>query len=122
MEGREAMTPPLLRGPGELPSLLGETDVHLFNEGTHARLYEKLGSHLRTHNGQAGAFFAVWAPNAARISVIGDFNNWNDAAAPLAAHAQSGIWEGFIPAVQPGAVYKYRIWSRVGGHRVDKAD
>src|SRR5215475_4561615 len=116
------MTKPLMRGPGNLPSLLGETDVHLFNEGTHARLYDKLGTHLLTYNGQPGAYFAVWAPNANRISVIGDFNGWNDTAAPLTPHAQSGIWEGFIPGVQAGANYKYRIWSRFNGYRVDKAD
>jgi 1,4-alpha-glucan branching enzyme len=116
------MTPPVLRGPAESPSLLGETDLHLFNEGTHARLYEKLGSHLITHNGQKGCYFAVWAPNAQRISVIGDFNGWNDAAAPLAPHGQSGIWEGFIPGVKKGTIYKYRIWSRFDEYRVDKAD
>jgi 1,4-alpha-glucan branching enzyme len=111
-----------MRGPGNIPSLLGETDVHLFNEGTHARLYEKLGAHRVTHNGQPGIYFAVWAPNAARIAVIGDFNGWNDGAAPLSPHAQSGIWEGCIPGVPEGAAYKYRIWSRFGAYRVDKAD
>ena len=114
------MNRPLMRDNG--PSLLGETDIHLFNEGTHARLYDKLGSRIITHNGQSGAYFAVWAPNAERISVIGDFNGWDDTRAPLKTKSQSGIWEGFIPDVTPGNVYKYRIWSRFAGYRVDKAD
>jgi len=104
------------------PSLLGATDLHLFNEGTHARLYEKLGSHLMEVGGVSGVYFAVWAPNADRVSVIGDFNGWDDASAPLKAHGQSGIWEGFIAGVGVGDIYKYRIWSRHNGYRVDKAD
>jgi 1,4-alpha-glucan branching enzyme len=110
-----------MKGPSA-PSLLGATDLHLFNEGTHARLYDKLGSHLMTVNGQEGAYFAVWAPNAERVSVIGDFNGWDDSRAQLRAHGQSGIWEGFIPGVGRGDIYKYRIWSRFNGYRVDKAD
>lgn len=109
----------VLKGP---PSLLGETDLHLFNEGTHARLYEKLGSHLANVDGRDGASFAVWAPNAERVSIIGDFNGWDDSRAPLRAHGQSGIWETFIPDVKAGDIYKYRIWSRFNGYRVDKAD
>ena len=115
------MTPPVMKGPAA-PSLLGPTDLHLFNEGTHARLYEKLGSRIIEFNGQSGAYFAVWAPNAERVAVIGDFNGWDDSRAPLRAHGQSGIWEGFIPGVGEGDIYKYRIWSRFNGYRVDKAD
>ncbi len=110
-----------MKGPSQ-PSLLGATDVHLFNEGTHARLYDKLGSRILEVNGVSGAYFAVWAPNAERVSVIGDFNGWNDSAAPLRVHGQSGIWEGFIAGVGQGDIYKYRIWSRHNGYRVDKAD
>ncbi|HWE31532.1 MAG TPA: 1,4-alpha-glucan branching enzyme, partial [Polyangia bacterium] len=85
------MNRPLMRDSG--PSLLGDTDIHLFNEGTHARLYDKLGSRIITHNGQSGAYFAVWAPNAERVSVIGDFNGWDDTRAPLKTKSQSGIWD-----------------------------
>ncbi|HEX8950630.1 MAG TPA: 1,4-alpha-glucan branching enzyme, partial [Polyangia bacterium] len=110
-----------MKGPPP-QSLLGPTDLHLFNEGTHARLYEKLGSRVVTLDGQQGAYFAVWAPNAERVSVIGDFNGWDDTRAPLRAHGQSGIWEGFVAGVGQGDIYKYRIWSRFNGYRVDKAD
>jgi 1,4-alpha-glucan branching enzyme len=114
---------PVMKGPPrEPPSLLGPTDLHLFNEGTHARLYDKLGSRLMNEGGQEGAYFAVWAPNAERVSVIGDFNGWDDTRAPLRAHGSSGIWEGFLPGVKHGDIYKYRLWSRFSGYRVDKAD
>ncbi len=94
-------------------------DVYLYREGTHSRLYEKLGCHLHAQ----GAHFAVWAPNARRVSVIGDFNGWNPDAHPLAPREdQSGIWEGEVPGVMPGQAYKYRIWSNHGGYVVDKAD
>jgi len=86
--------------------MLGDTDIHLFNEGTHARLYDKLGSRVIQYRGQSGAYFAVWAPNAERVSVIGDFNGWDDTRAPLKAHRQSGIWEGFVPNVGHGEIYK----------------
>ena len=99
-----------------------DDDLHWFNEGTHARLYEKLGSHLTTVDGVKGTHFAVWAPNAARVSVIGDFNSWNKKSHPLALIGQSGIWEGFVPGVGKGAVYKYYIKSSVKNHRVEKAD
>jgi 1,4-alpha-glucan branching enzyme len=115
------MTPPVMKGPSA-PSLLGATDLHLFNEGTHARLYEKLGSRPMKWQGQDGAYFAVWAPNAERVSVIGDFNGWDDTQAPLRAHGSSGIWEGWVAGVGAGDIYKYRIWSKFHGYRVDKAD
>jgi len=94
-------------------------DLHLFNEGTHSHLYEKLGAHLW---GRDGASFAVWAPNADSVSVIGDFNGWDPNANHLEPREQSGIWEGFIPGVGHGAMYKYRIHSRVTRQGVDKAD
>src|SRR5690606_14387653 len=92
------------------------------NEGSHLRLYEKLGAHPAVVDGVAGTRFAVWAPNAASVSVIGDWNGWNREADPLHPRGSSGIWEGFVPGVGPGAVYKYHVCSRVRGYRVDKAD
>jgi 1,4-alpha-glucan branching enzyme len=104
-------------------NLLTEHDIFLFKEGTHGRLYQKLGSHLLTVDGIQGTHFAVWAPNAERVSVIGDFNRWDRHAHPLRARGDgSGIWEGFIPAVRQGALYKYRIASRYQGYQVDKGD
>src|SRR2546430_8632262 len=101
-------------------SLLSPFDLHLFNEGTHSRLFEKLGAHP-THDPE-GTYFAVWAPNADAVSVIGDFNNWDKGANGLYAREQSGIWEGFIPSVHHGAHYKYYVHSRATGNGVDKAD
>src|SRR5690606_21708480 len=88
-------------------------DVYLFREGTHARLYQCLGAHVvAVKENTAGTRFAVWAPNAGRVSVIGDFNGWRGDAHPLAARSDhSGIWEGFVEGVGPGALYKYRIRS-----------
>jgi 1,4-alpha-glucan branching enzyme len=100
--------------------VLTEQDIYLFREGTHSQLHSKLGCHLTP--GQ-GAHFAVWAPNAAAVSVIGDWNGWNAAENPLVPRADSsGIWEGAAPAAQHGQAYKYRITSHVGAFTVDKAD
>jgi 1,4-alpha-glucan branching enzyme len=101
-------------------SLLSPYDLHLFNEGTHSHLFEKLGAHP-VHDPE-GTYFAVWAPNADSVSVIGDFNGWDNAANGLYARERSGIWEGFIPTVRHGALYKYRVHSKVTGRGVDKAD
>jgi 1,4-alpha-glucan branching enzyme len=103
-------------------SLLSDDDLYLFNEGSHYRLYDKLGSHLTTVDGVTGCYFAVWAPNAQSVAVSGDWNGWNREANPLHAKGQSGIWEGFIPGVTKGAIYKYHIVARGGSYRVDKAD
>ena len=86
------------------------------------RLYEKLGAHLSECDGRSGTRFAVWAPNAERVSVIGDFNMWNPTSHRLAVKAHSGIWEGFVPDVGPGALYKYHIVSRYHGYQVQKSD
>jgi len=101
-------------------SLLTPFDIHLFNEGTHSHLYEKLGAHLSKD--PEGAWFAVWAPNADAVSVIGDFNGWNRTANMLVPREQSGIWEGFIPDVKNGALYKYHVHSRITRSGADKAD
>jgi 1,4-alpha-glucan branching enzyme len=103
-------------------TLLGDTDLHLFNEGTHLHLWEKLGAHLGTVAGRAGTHFAVWAPGAERVSVIGDWNGWRPDAAPLVERGASGIWEGFVPGVARGMRYKYHVASRYAGYSVDKAD
>jgi 1,4-alpha-glucan branching enzyme len=103
-------------------SLLSDEDLFLFNEGRHYRLYRKMGAHLGTQGRAKGAFFAVWAPDAESVSVVGDFNDWEGGRHPLHPRAVSGIWEGFVPGVEAGMNYKYRIASRSRGYRVDKAD
>lgn len=104
-------------------SLLTDHDIYLLKEGSHFRLYEKLGSHVMTRDGVRGTYFAVPAPNAERVTVIGDFNGWNKESHPLAPRwDSSGIWEGFIPGVDKGAVYKFFIASHHGGYKVDKRD
>jgi 1,4-alpha-glucan branching enzyme len=103
------------------PSLT-EYDLYLLGEGNHHCIYEKLGAHLSERDGAAGTHFAVWAPNARQVSVIGDFNQWRRNEHPLHCRGSSGIWEGFIPDVGQGALYKYAIVSRYGDYRVDKAD
>ena len=101
---------------------LTDDDLYLFNEGSHFRLYEKLGAHLMTVDGVEGTHFSVWAPNAEQVYVIGDFNGWDKSSHPLRPRGQSGIWQGFIPGVGQGANYKYHLVSRYRGYRVDKAD
>ncbi len=103
-------------------SLLSQDDIYLFNEGSHFRLYEKLGAHVMDDERQRGVHFAVWAPNAVEVSVMGDFNGWNKSSHPLRPRAASGIWEATIAQIDSGARYKYHIVSRLGGYEVDKAD
>jgi 1,4-alpha-glucan branching enzyme len=105
------------------PSLLTDYDIHLFKEGSHFRINEKLGSHLVSVDGKDGVHFAVWAPNASSVSVIGDFNGWDPAAHRLAIRWDgSGIYEGFIPGVKKGDLYKYHIISKHGDFEIDKGD
>ena len=103
-------------------TLLDAADLHYFNEGTHSRLYEKLGAHPLRLGETQGTYFAVWAPNAAYVYVMGDFNGWQKDSHPLQPRGQSGIWEGFLAGVEVGSTYKYHIVSKYGGYRVDKAD
>ena len=103
-------------------SLFSDLDIHLFREGRHFNIYEKLGSHPVKLNGTAGTYFAVWAPNAKKVSVIGDFNGWNSNEHPLNVRwDSSGIWEGFIPEIGVGTVYKYAIISNQGQY-LEKGD
>jgi len=103
-------------------SMLSNDDLFLFNEGSHYRLYEKLGAHPITVDGVEGTYFAVWAPNAKQISVMGEFNGWDKLSHPLSPKGQSGIWEGFIPGVAKGTIYKYYLVSHRRGYHVEKAD
>ncbi|MGC4030389.1 MAG: 1,4-alpha-glucan branching protein GlgB [Tepidisphaeraceae bacterium] len=100
-------------------SRIGEHDLYLFNEGTHSRLYEKLGAHVLP---DGGVRFAVWAPNADYVSVIGDFNGWDKGRHPMHASGESGIWEIDISDATVGAYYKFHIASRFNGYTVDKVD
>lgn len=103
-------------------SLFSDLDIHLFREGKHYRIYEKLGSHLLEKDGQAGTQFAVWAPNARHVSVVGNFNGWNRETHPLYPRLDgSGIWEGFAPGVGKGQLYKYYIHAPDGRH-LEKGD
>ncbi len=104
-------------------SRLTDYDIFLFKQGQHTHLFDKLGAHLMSADGVDGVHFALWAPNATRVSVIGDFNHWAADMHPLQPRQDgSGIWEGFVPGVAKGAIYKYRISSRYQGYEVEKAD
>ena len=103
-------------------SLLTEDDLYLFNEGSHFRLHHKLGAHPAEVEGKSGTYFAVWAPDAEHVSVIGDFNNWDGRKHKLSPKGSSGIWEGFLPGVERGSMYKYQVRSRYQGYRMDKLD
>ncbi len=101
---------------------IGEQDLHLFHEGSHLRAYRKLGAHLTEVAGVAGTSFAVWAPNAQTVSVIGDWNGWEKGRDELRPVGSSGLWQGFVPGVGDGARYKFHLVSRFQGYAVDKAD
>jgi 1,4-alpha-glucan branching enzyme len=103
-------------------TLLTDQDLYLFNEGSHFRLYRKLGAHPGTRNGVPGTHFGVWAPGAEQVSVIGDFNGWTKGKHFLYPRGQSGIWSAFVPGIQAGSPYKYHIVSRYDGYQVDKTD
>ncbi|WP_369049191.1 1,4-alpha-glucan branching protein GlgB [Tenacibaculum sp. UWU-22] len=104
-------------------SLFTDFDINLFKSGKHYRLYEKMGAHPITLNGVAGTYFAVWAPSAKQVSVVGDFNYWTDGSHKLNVRwDESGIWEGFVPGVQKGNAYKYKIHSHHNNIITEKAD
>ena len=99
------------------PALFGGHDQYLFREGTHSRLYEKLGAHCV----DGATHFAVWAPNAASVAVVGDFNAWDPRAHPMQG-SDAGVWSARVPEARPGSVYKFHIVSRNAGYKVDKSD
>ena len=109
-----------MHDPYSFPHFLTDYDLHLLNEGRHYRSYEKLGAHLRTIDGVEGVNFAVWAPNATSISIVGDFNGWDGRRHPMRKHIPSGFWELFVPGLGEGTLYKYRV--RHGDHVVEKSD
>ena len=103
--------------------MMTDYDIYLFRQGKHSRLYEKLGSHITVEDGGEGTHFAVWAPNAASVSVVGDFNDWAPSSTSLYEHSDgSGLWEGFVPGVGEGSLYKYYISSKFGGYTAEKTD
>jgi 1,4-alpha-glucan branching enzyme len=94
--------------------VLGELDAYLIATGNHLHLYDALGAHVRTIDGVSGTTFAVWAPNARRVSVVGDFNAWDGRVHPLFLRRECGVWEGFVPGVGAGARYKYELEDAAG--------
>ena len=111
-----------IEDPYRFPPLLGDQDVYLLAEGTHLRAYEKLGAHPMRIDGIDGVGFAVWAPNARRVSVVADFNRWDGRRHPMRLRRECGVWELFIPGVKEGALYKYEIKARSGELMPLKAD
>ncbi len=104
------------------PPVLSDFDLHLIGEGTHYRNYEKLGAHVREIEGVRGVHFGVWAPNALRVSVVGNFNFWDGRVNPMRSRDSSGIWEIFVPGLDEGMIYKFEVRSRIGNYLALKAD
>ena len=100
---------------------VGDLDQYLFGQGTHYDIYKKLGAHKTKKNGKAGVYFAVWAPNAKGVSLIGDFNGWDETSHPMKRLEPLGIYEVFVPGLEEGALYKYYITTR-DGRGLYKAD
>src|SRR5262245_57629421 len=101
--------------------MISDLDLHLFGEGNHHRIYDKLGAHRAVVDGVSGTYFAVWAPNARGVSVVGDFNFWDGRSHPLERLSDSGVWGRFVPQVGPGTLYKYEVRTPQD-HVVLKAD
>ena len=115
-------TPALIDDPYRFGAVLGEIDTWLLAEGSHLRPFEILGAAPREHEGVAGCAFAVWAPNAMRVSVVGDFNHWDGRRHPMRLRRECGVWEIFVPGVPSGARYKFELLDRGGAllpHKVD---
>ncbi|KJR42243.1 1,4-alpha-glucan-branching protein, partial [Candidatus Magnetoovum chiemensis] len=108
--------------PYSFPPVLTDFDLHLISEGTHYNKYEKMGAHLMTLKGIDGVFFAVWAPNALRVSVIGDFNRWDGRRHCMRYRPNGGVWEIFIPHVKEGDNYKFEIKGKYHGYFAEKSD
>jgi 1,4-alpha-glucan branching enzyme len=110
-----------MHDPYAFPPMMGELDLHLFGEGQHWKSYEKLGAHLRTVDGVSGVNFAVWAPNAEAVAIVGDFNMWDRRSHQMRKHIPAGIWELFVPGIGAGAQYKFAV-KTPGGHVTEKCD
>ena len=108
--------------PYNYPPLLTDYDIFLFAQGRNLDIYKKLGAHPRQVDGVTGIHFAIWAPNCYKIAVIGEFNRWDARVHGLEANGDSGIWELFVPNLEPGVSYKYEIRSHNDGYRAEKAD
>src|SRR5919204_4501943 len=104
----------LTRDPYQYGPIIGEVDLHLFAEGQHWKIYEKFGAHVRTIGDASGVYFAVWAPNAQRVSVVGDFNGWDGRVNPMRKLIGAGVWELFLPGITQGAHYKFEIRAQTG--------
>jgi 1,4-alpha-glucan branching enzyme len=111
-----------LEDPYRFPPALGEQDLYLFGEGNHHNVYDKLGAHPMTLEGAGGVSFAVWAPSASRVSVVGGFNNWDGRRHVMRKHPGIGVWEIFIPNIGEGEVYKYELKGPNGDLLPLKAD
>ncbi len=111
-----------IEDPYRFGSLLGDLDVHLISEGTHRNIFEKLGAHQVELDGVNGIAFAVWAPNARRVSVVGEFNEWDGRRNPMRRRHEAGIWDLFIPGLEPGTLYKFEIVGADGAMLPLKAD
>ena len=112
----------IARDPYTFLPQVGDLDLHLFAEGTHRHAFNVLGAHEHEVDGVAGVLFAVWAPNAERVSVVGEFNRWDGRAHPMRVRGGSGIWELFVPDLATGQLYKYEIRNRDSGEILLKAD
>ncbi|MCA9142827.1 MAG: hypothetical protein KDB05_08570, partial [Planctomycetales bacterium] len=110
-----------MHDPYAFEPFLTDYDLYLLGEGTHSRAYDKLGAKLRDVEGVTGVNFAVWAPNATSVQVVGDFNYWDGRSHSMRKHIPSGIWELFIPGLKTGEKYKFRVKTSDGGS-IDKSD